>query len=119
MSWEDITPTPTPERADDSYREEVVLGAEDPLRDRAKGTNIHRRGGWGNKILSELSWESRSGSGGDILALIRRSCTLFDDLASRLSCAYRPRYEYLTDVIDQARDHSGSRRSEPIDYEQC
>lgn len=72
------------------------------LRDKEMGTNIHRRGGWGNDILSALQWAVLDGNVAALLDLIGRCCRLFDRLAEQLSDAYQPRAGYLTDVLARA-----------------
>ncbi len=73
-------------------------------RDREKGTQVHRVGGWGNELVDRFLGEDQEGSSLRILNLITQSCEAFDELASRLSPSYSPRGPLLLSVIGPARD---------------
>jgi len=83
-------------------------------RDREKGTNVHRTGGWGNEAVAMI-WPGAAGQGAApgsnapgsnarrILDLVERSCEAFDALAADLAPSYEPRVELLRPAIDAAR----------------
>jgi len=62
-------------------------------RDRERGTNVHRTGGWGNEAV-EMVWPGAPGtaaagtSARNILDLVERSCEAFDTLAADLAPSY-------------------------------
>lgn len=76
---------------------------------REKGTTIHREGGYGNELVSELRWGGTGSDAVAILGLIGQYCTLFDRLASRLTDTYHPRHQQLADVIEQAMRYCQTR----------
>jgi hypothetical protein len=73
-------------------------------RDREKGTQVHRIGGWGNELVDRFFEEGQEGSPLRILNLITQSCETFDELASRLSSSYTPRGPFLLSAIESARE---------------
>ena len=73
-------------------------------RDRAKRTTVHRTGGWGNEIVERVAWGDWQSAGDGILALIQRSCEIFDELAADLDPTYTPRAPFLTPTLAAARD---------------
>ena len=73
-------------------------------RDQIKRTRIHRTGGWGNELIDAFNWENKVLPPLRILALITQSCTVFDDLASKLMNDYTPRTSLLKPAIDAAND---------------
>lgn len=78
-------------------------------RDRKKRTTVHRTGGWGNEIVERVAWGDWQSAGDSILALIQRSCEIFDELAADLDPTYPPRAPLLAPTLDAARDTLKSR----------
>ncbi|MBN2390695.1 MAG: aminoglycoside 6-adenylyltransferase [Anaerolineae bacterium] len=72
-------------------------------RDQALRTTIHRTGGWGNAWVEQLLWDSPEHSEVQILDLIARSCTSFDELAAMLSPGYTQRWPLLSPAIARAK----------------
>ena len=79
-------------------------------RDREKGTNVHRTGGWGNEAVG-MVWPGAAGQGSapginarEILDLVERSCEAFDTLAADLAPSYVPRAELMRPAIDAGRE---------------
>jgi len=79
-------------------------------RDREKGTNVHRSGGWGNEAV-EMVWPGVAGQGSapgsdarNILDLVEKCCEAFDRLAADLAPSYAPRAELMRPAIDAARE---------------
>lgn len=72
-------------------------------RDQAKRTTVHRTGGWGNDLVTRFSWDSQKGSGAEILDLIRLSCEVFDELASKLWPSYLQRGPLLFPSLETVK----------------
>lgn len=73
------------------------------LRDRERGTAIHRTGGWGNELVGRFSRDGQGDSGEAVLDLVASSCELFDELALDLVPGYSPRGPLLYPGIEWAR----------------
>lgn len=70
-------------------------------RDNAKGTNVHRFGGFGNEIVNRVLPPSNTTSQESILELIKHSMLLFDELAKDVLPNYHPRSKHLIPAIQQ------------------
>jgi len=71
-------------------------------RDRDKGTNIHRFGGFGNDVIARLHPGAVGASPLVILKVVECSTRVLDELAPDLLPGYRPRAELLLPAIRQA-----------------
>jgi len=95
----------------DLIRDCCVLGML--LRDRTEGTNHHRSGGRGNRIVEELETTRQPHTAEGILDSIERSGIAFDALAAQWSPTYREHRHPLLAWLRQARDAlAGARRVE-------
>ncbi len=87
--------------AQDLIRDCCVLGMI--LRDKATGTNIHKLGGMGNELVSQLEATQRPFSPLGILDSIEESNKLFETLASDWSDDYEENRQPLFDWIKRAK----------------
>jgi hypothetical protein len=85
----------------DLARDCCVLGML--LRDRAEGTNYHRRGGIGNDFVEQLRVTENSYDATGILDSIEQSGIAFDGLASQWSGDYEDNRQPLLAAINRAR----------------
>jgi hypothetical protein len=85
----------------DLVRDCCVLGMM--LRDRAKGTNIHREGGIGNSVVAKLENTCSTYTVTGILDIIEQSSIQFDQLAAQWSDAYRERRYPLIEWLEHIR----------------
>ena len=79
------------------------------LRDREKGTNVHREGGYGNDIVKELCTSGQEYAPCEILDVIETSCVQFDRLAAQVSHDYRQRSCPMVRWIRKARQELAAR----------
>ena len=87
--------------AQDLIRDCCVLGMM--LRDRATGTNIHKRGGIGNELVAQLEVTRKPFTSRGILASIQESNEVFENLACEWSSNYQENRQPLLDWIEQAK----------------
>ena len=73
------------------------------LRDRAKGTNVHRQGGTGNDVVARLESDCSNYSAIGILSIIEQSAIQFDQLAALWSDAYGERRYPLIEWLKHIR----------------
>ena len=73
------------------------------LRDRQKGTNIHKHGGIGNLFVAELEVTQKPFTAIGILDSITASNEVFENLASEWSNAYQEKSQLLQDWIEKAK----------------
>lgn len=85
----------------DLIRDCSVLGMI--LRDRATGTNIHKHGGTGNKLVSQLEVTQKPFSPLGILDSIKESNIIFERLACEWSNSYQEYRQPLLDWIEKAK----------------
>ena len=74
------------------------------LRDRAEGTDHHRQGGIGNRLVAELASIQQPPTALGILTMIEESSAVFDDLAARWSESYQARRPPLLAWIRHVRE---------------
>ena len=91
----------------DLVRDCCVVGMM--LRDRFEGTNIHRDGGFGNRIVADLESTHADYTPNGILAMIEQSAVQFDRLAAEWSETYRQKSSPLIEWLRLIRGtlHSG------------
>lgn len=87
--------------AQDLIRDCSVLGMI--LRDRATGTNIHKHGGIGNKLVLQLEVTQKPFSPLGILDSIKESNVIFERLACEWSNDYQENRQPLLDWIEKAK----------------
>ena len=87
-------------------------------RDRDKGTNIHRFGGFGNDVVARLYPGTGGASPLEILKLVERSAKVLDELAPDLLPAYKPRAKLLLPGIRQAESACAARTKHVQEGEQ-
>ena len=85
----------------DLVRDCCVLGML--LRDRAEGTNHHRHGGTGNRIIEQLTSTQHPYTAVGILDSVAASAAAFDALAARWSPGYQERHGPLLSSLNEAR----------------
>ncbi len=85
----------------DLVRDCCVLGMM--LRDRAMGTSVHRQGGMGNTLVTELEKTQKPFTTVGILESIEESNERFEKLGCEWSSTYLPRGELLTEWIQKAQ----------------
>lgn len=85
----------------DLIRDCSVLGMI--LRDRATGTNIHKHGSMGNKLVSQLEVTQKPLSSLGILDSIKESNVIFERLACECSNDYQEYRQPLLDWIERAK----------------
>ncbi len=85
----------------DLIRDCCVLGMM--LRDRAKGTNIHRDGSMGNAIVERLQRDVSDYSAAGILGIIEHTAVQFDQLARQWSDTYLEKRHPLLEWIEQIK----------------
>ena len=85
----------------DLIRDCCVLGMI--LRDRATGTNIHKHGGMGNQLVTELEVTQKPFTALGILDNIKESNIIFEKLACEWSDNYEENRQPLLDWIEQAK----------------
>ena len=72
------------------------------LRDREKGTNVHRRGDGMKDVVARLCTRAETYSAAEILDVLVVCGPLFDELAAQLSCDYRKRWSALEPAVRRA-----------------
>ena len=87
--------------AQDLVRDCSVLGMM--LRDRATGTNIHKQGGLGNQIVTQLKATQQPFTSIGILDSIEASNEVFENLAHEWSDRYQESRHLLFDWIEKAK----------------
>lgn len=87
--------------AQDLIRDCSVLGMM--LRDRAAGTNIHKDGGMGNQVVTQLEGTRQPFTPPGILDSIAASNEVFEALASKCSDAYQENRHFLLAWIEKAK----------------
>lgn len=87
--------------AQDLLRDCCVLGMI--LRDRVTGTNIHKHGGMGNELVSQLETTQKPFNPLGILDSIKESNLIFEKLASEWSNDYEENRQPLFDWIERAK----------------
>ena len=85
----------------DLVRDCSVLGML--LRDRATGTNIHKQGGLGNEIVTQLEATQKPFTSSGILDSIKASNEVFEKLAHEWSDRYQESRHLLFDWIEKAK----------------
>ena len=85
----------------DLIRDCCVLGMI--LRNRATGTNIHKHGGMGNELVSQLETTQKPFNPLGILDSIKESNLIFEKLASEWSNDYEENRQPLFDWIERAK----------------
>lgn len=73
------------------------------LRDRATGTNIHKQGGLGNQIVTQLAATQKPFTSIGILDSIKTSNEVFEKLAREWSDSYQESRHLLFDWIEKAK----------------
>lgn len=86
----------------DMVRDCCVLGMM--LRDRAEGTNHHRQGGIGNRLVADLGCMQQPLTASGILTIIEESGILFDELTAQWSDTYTGHCQPLMAGISRARE---------------
>jgi hypothetical protein len=87
--------------AHDLVRDCSALGMM--LRDRATGTNIHKDGGIGNQLVTQLEITQKPFTSVGILDSIKASNEVFDKLAREWSSDYQENRQFLLDWIEKAK----------------
>lgn len=87
--------------AQDLVRDCSVLGMV--LRDRATGTNIHKHGGMGNQLVSQLEVAQKPFTSLGILDSIKESNVIFERFACEWSSDYQENRQPLFDWIERAK----------------
>lgn len=85
----------------DLIRDCSVLGMM--LRDRATGTNIHKQGGTGNRLVEQLEVTRKPFTSFGILDSIKESNEIFEKLAGEWSGSAHENHKPVLDWIEQAK----------------